>query len=103
MNFGGDGFETFSRLVFRPTRRFFFLLNNSSDDSGGGKPILIVGFVPLTNRNGERIRLFSFDDDDTISVVARDDNDEDILRLSSVGDGRREEVEGERCARYFDG
>lgn len=63
---------------------------------------------PFIKRDGDKINVLSFEDIDAASafvvVIVNEDNDADeTLRLSSVGDVATELVFDERCARYFDG
>ncbi len=104
MNFGGHGRLSllfwFSAFFLGPNR-FFFFVNNSSVDSGGGNPILVWGFFcewegfPLTKPEEDEVSILSREDDDN--------EDDELVRLSSVGVVANELTLDERWARYFDG
>ncbi len=104
MNFGGHGRLSllfwFSAFFLCPNR-FFFFVNNSSVDSGGGNPILVWWFFC----KWEGFPLSKPDEDEiiTLSTEADDNEDDELVRLSSVGVVANELTLDERWARYFDG
>lgn len=115
LNLGGHKFISSwfstSTFFFRRPKRFFFFFTDSWIVSGGGRPIpdsdvLINDCSLLISSAGERTSILSADADETPSgvVAENDDNDEEeVLRLSSVVRDGNDDAVGERCAIYFDG